>query len=36
MHHKFCVIDLERVIDGSYNWTNNANYSGKGINIYRK
>lgn len=33
MHHKFCIIDLERVIDGSYNWTNNANYSDEGINI---
>lgn len=21
MHHKFCVIDLEKVITGSYNWT---------------
>ena len=33
MHHKFCIIDLEKVIDGSYNWTNNANYSDEGINI---
>lgn len=33
MHHKFCIIDLEKVIDGSYNWTNNANYNDEGINI---
>lgn len=24
MHRKFCVIDNQTVIDGSYNWTNNA------------
>lgn len=24
MHHKFCIIDLEKVINGSYNWTNAA------------
>lgn len=24
MHRKFCVVDNQTVIDGSYNWTNNA------------
>ena len=24
LHHKFCMIDFERTITGSYNWTNNA------------
>lgn len=24
MHRKFCVIDNQTVLDGSYNWTNNA------------
>lgn len=24
MHHKFCIIDNQIVITGSYNWTNNA------------
>jgi len=26
MHNKFCVIDNQIVITGSYNWTNNAEY----------
>lgn len=25
MHHKFCIIDKERALIGSYNWTTNAN-----------
>lgn len=29
MHHKFCVIDNQIVITGSYNWTNNAEYRNK-------
>lgn len=26
MHDKFCVIDNQRVITGSYNWSDNAEY----------
>jgi len=26
MHHKFCVIDNQVVITGSYNWSNNAEF----------
>lgn len=26
MHHKFCVIDNQTVITGSYNWSDNAEY----------
>lgn len=26
MHNKFCIIDLETVLHGSYNWTNMAQY----------
>ncbi|MGL4654717.1 MAG: phospholipase D-like domain-containing protein [Sarcina sp.] len=26
MHNKFCVIDLKKVLEGSYNWTNSAEY----------
>ncbi|MFD2938530.1 phospholipase D-like domain-containing protein [Flavobacterium notoginsengisoli] len=32
-HHKFCVIDLERVINGSYNWTVKAQYNDENITI---
>ncbi|MBN3924403.1 phospholipase D-like domain-containing protein [Nostoc sp. NMS4] len=31
MHNKFCVIDLNRVIHGSYNWTNKAKFNGETI-----
>lgn len=27
MHNKFCIIDYQKVINGSYNWTNKANNS---------
>jgi len=27
MHHKFCVIDNQIVITGSYNWSNNAEFN---------
>lgn len=27
MHNKFCIIDLETVLHGSYNWTNKAQYN---------
>lgn len=33
MHNKFCVIDFEKVIDGSYNWTNKAQYNNETISI---
>jgi len=33
MHNKFCVIDLEKVIHGSYNWTNKARYNNETISI---
>jgi phosphatidylserine/phosphatidylglycerophosphate/cardiolipin synthase-like enzyme len=33
MHNKFCVIDLRKVILGSYNWTNNAKYNNESITI---
>ena len=33
MHHKFCIIDLETVIVGSYNWTNKANWNKENISI---
>jgi hypothetical protein len=32
-HHKFCVIDLERSINGSYNWTIKAQYNNENIVI---
>lgn len=27
MHDKFCIVDLEYVMHGSYNWTPTANYN---------
>lgn len=32
-HEKFCVIDLKKVIAGSYNWTNSAKFNREEINI---
>jgi uncharacterized protein YlzI (FlbEa/FlbD family) len=35
MHNKFCIIDREVIINGSYNWTNRAASSNKeNINIF--
>lgn len=31
MHHKFCIIDLEKVITGSYNWSEKAKYNDENI-----
>jgi len=33
MHNKFCVIDNETVINGSYNWTNRAKQNHESITI---
>jgi phosphatidylserine/phosphatidylglycerophosphate/cardiolipin synthase-like enzyme len=33
MHHKFCVIDINTVISGSYNWTNKAQFNDESIDI---
>ncbi|ENM5919817.1 hypothetical protein CW613_003991 [Vibrio mimicus] len=33
MHNKFCVIDLKKVVHGSYNWTKNAQYNNESITI---
>ena len=27
MHNKYCIIDNKKIIDGSYNWSNNAKYN---------
>lgn len=35
LHHKFCVIDYETVITGSFNWTNNALSNEENILITR-
>lgn len=29
MHDKFCIIDMDYVMHGSYNWTSSANYNGE-------
>lgn len=33
MHHKFCIIDLKKVITGSYNWSEKAKYNDENIVI---
>lgn len=33
MHDKFCIIDLRKVIQGTFNWTNAANYNKETISI---
>ena len=33
MHNKFCIIDLYKVIHGSYNWTSNAQHNNESITI---
>ncbi len=33
VHHKFCVIDFETVIHGSYNWTKKAQYNKETLSI---
>ncbi|MWN76594.1 hypothetical protein GQR60_09600 [Labilibaculum sp. A4] len=33
MQNKFCIIDFEKVIYGSYNWTNKAQYNDETISI---
>lgn len=35
MHNKFCIIDNEIVMTGSYNWTKNANSNDENISINR-
>ncbi len=34
LHNKFCVIDSETVITGSYNWTNKAQKNLENVDIY--
>lgn len=29
MHDKFCIVDLDYIMHGSYNWTKSANYNGE-------
>ncbi len=33
LHHKFCIIDDQVVITGSYNWTNKAEYNYEDITV---
>ncbi|MGE7768464.1 phospholipase D-like domain-containing protein [Peribacillus sp. NPDC096540] len=33
LHHKFCVINLNAVISGSYNWTIKVQYNDESIDI---
>ena len=33
MHDKFCIIDLQTVIHGTFNWTNAASYNRETISV---
>ena len=33
MHNKFCIVDLRTVINGSYNWTNKAQFHRESITV---
>ena len=33
MHNKFCIIDLKKVLHGSYNWSQKANYNRETVEI---
>lgn len=33
MHHKFCIIDLKKVLTGSFNWTNKASFNNENISV---
>lgn len=33
MHHKFCLIDFKKIIHGSYNWSNKAEFNDETISI---
>lgn len=33
MHHKFCIIDMNIVVRGTYNWTNKANWNKEDISV---
>ncbi len=35
MHHKFCIIDDKIVLNGSFNWTNKANYNTENLTILK-
>ena len=35
MHHKFCIIDLEKVIHGSFNWSKKAEYNRETVEVVK-
>ena len=34
MHQKFCIVDNRLVLNGSYNWTNKAEYNSENITLF--
>ena len=36
MHDKFCIIDFQKVVHGTFNWTNAANYNKETITVVSK
>lgn len=35
MHHKFCIIDLEKVLHGTFNWSKNAEYNRETVEVVK-
>ena len=35
MHHKFCIIDLDKVVHGSFNWSKKAEYNKETVEVVK-
>lgn len=35
LHTKFCIVDFNKVLEGSFNWTNSAEYNDENLNVLK-